>query len=39
MTTYVLPNRIGYIDYIQNQFHPSKIKDLSLNNNFIMIKF
>ena len=26
MTSYVLPNRVGYIDYIQNRFHPSKIE-------------
>jgi hypothetical protein len=25
MTSYVLPNRVGYIDYVQNKFHPDKI--------------
>ena len=28
MTSYVLPNRVGYIDYIQNKFHPNKIKEI-----------
>jgi hypothetical protein len=27
MTKYILPNRIEYIDYIQNKFHPEKITD------------
>ena len=25
MTSYILPNRVGYIDYVQNKFHPDKI--------------
>ena len=28
MTNYVLPNRVGYIDYIQNKFHPNKIEEI-----------
>ena len=28
MTNYVLPNRVGYIDYIQNKFHPTKIEEI-----------
>ena len=28
MTDYVLPNRVGYIDYIQNKFHPNKISEI-----------
>jgi hypothetical protein len=27
MTSYILPNRVGYIDYIQNKFHPDKISE------------
>ena len=28
MTNYVLPNRVEYIDYIQNKFHPNKISEI-----------